>query len=120
MDIVFEAFSLVSVLSDKNGCRVLKLKNKANGKNVILRSFSQRVPAYEQLYAVCCQNLPLVYDVIDLDDGQIVLEEFIDGVTVSEVMESGYYRYVGARRVLRSVCNALNVLHGIKYTFQMF
>lgn len=115
LDIVFEAFSLVSVLSDKNGCRVLKLKNKANGKNVILRSFSQRVPAYEQLYAVCCQNLPLVYDVIDLNDGQIVLEEFIDGVTISEVMESGYYRYIGARRVLRSVCNALNVLHGMGF-----
>lgn len=111
LDVVFDAFSLVSVLSDKNGCRVLKLKNKTNAKNVILRSFSQRVPAYEQLYAVCCQNLPLIYDVIDLDDGQIVLEEFIDGVTISDVMVSGRYSYLGIRKVLRSVCSALSVLH---------
>ena len=50
-------------------------------------------------------------NVINLDDGQIVLEEFIEGVTIAEVMESGKYRYIGTRKVLRSVCNALTVLH---------
>ena len=108
---IFKAYSLVSVLSDKNECKVLKLKNKENNKLIVVRSFPKVISAYEDLYAINCANLPLVYDVINLDDGQIVLEEFIEGVTIAEVMESGKYRYMGTRKVLRSICNALTVLH---------
>lgn len=108
---IFKAYSLVSVLSDKNGCKVLKLKNKENNKHIVVRSFSKAVNAYEELYAINCVNLPLIYDVINLNDGQVVLEEYIEGVTVAEVMESGNYNYLGTRKVLHSVCRALKVLH---------
>lgn len=108
---VFNAYSLVSVLSDKNECKVLKLKNKDNNNHIVVRSFPKVISAYEELYSINCTNLPLIYDVINLEDGQVVLEEFIEGVTIAEVMESGKYRYMGAHKVLRSVCHALTVLH---------
>ena len=108
---LFDACSLVSVLSDKNECRVLRVRNKSTEQDMIVRSFPTAVSAYEELYSINCANLPLIYDVINLDDGQIVLEEFIEGVTIAEVMESGKYRYMGTRKVLHSVCNALTVLH---------
>lgn len=108
---IFNAYSLISVLSDKNECKVLKLKNKEHNKYIVARSFPKSISAYKELYSVNCANLPLIYDVITLDDGQIVLEEFIEGVTIAEVMESGKYRYMGTRKVLRSVCHALTVLH---------
>lgn len=108
---IFKAYSLVSVLSDKNECKVLKLKNKEHNKYIVARSFPKSISTYEELYSINCANLPLIYDVITLDDGQIVLEEFIEGVTIAEVMESGKYHYMGTRKVLWSVCNALTVLH---------
>ena len=108
---IFKAYSLVSVLSDKNECKVLKLKNKELNQYIVVRSFPKSISAYEELYSINCANLPLIYDIIHLDDGQIVLEEFIEGVTIAEVMESGKYRYTGTRKVLRSICNALTVLH---------
>jgi serine/threonine protein kinase len=108
---IFKAYSLVSVLSDKNECKALKLKNKEHNKYIVARSFPKTISAYEELYSINCANLPLIYDVITLDDGQIVLEEFIEGVTIAEVMESGKYHYMGTRKVLWSVCNALTVLH---------
>lgn len=77
---IFKVYSLVSVLSDKNECKVLKLKNKEHNKYIVVRSFPKVISAYEELYAINCANLPLIYDVINLDDGQIVLEEFIEGV----------------------------------------
>ena len=46
-----------------------------------------------------------------MDDGQIVLEEYIDGITVADVMQTGKYNYRGARTILSEVCNALTVLH---------
>lgn len=108
---LFGAYSLVSVLSDKNECRVLRVRNKSTSRDIVVRSFFTAVSAYEELYNINSQNLPLIYDVINCDDGQIVLEEFIEGVNVSEVMESGNYHYLGTRKVIRSVCHALNILH---------
>ena len=108
---IFKAYSLVSVLSDKNECSVLRVRNKSTEQDMVVRSFPKSISAYEELYSINCANLPLIYDVITLDDGQIVLEEFIEGVTIADVMESGKYRYMGTRKVLRSVCHALTVLH---------
>jgi len=108
---LFKVYSLVSVLSDKNECKVLRVRNKKSECDMVVRSFPSAIAAYEELYKISSQNLPLIYDVINCDDGQIVLEEFIDGVTVSEVMESGNYHYLGTRRVIRAVCNALEILH---------
>ena len=108
---LFDACSLVSVLSDKNDCKVLRVRNKSTEQDMVIRSFSTAVSAYEELYKINAQNLPLIYDVINCEDGQIVLEEFIEGVTISEVMESGNYHYLGTRKVIRAVCHALKVLH---------
>jgi len=108
---LLKVYSLVSVLSDKNECRVLRVRNKSTEQDMVVRSFPTAVSAYEELYNINAQNLPLIYDVINCDDGQIVLEEFIEGVTIAEVMESGNYHYLGTRKVIRAVCHALNVLH---------
>lgn len=108
---LFQIYSLITVLSRKNGCEVLQLRNKKNGKNLILRSLPNSLAAYNKLQSIRCVNLPEIYDVLELDDGQIVLEEYIDGITTAQVMEIGKYRYGGAKKVLRGVCDALKVLH---------
>lgn len=108
---LFSIYSLVSVLSNKNDCKVLRVRNNFSQKDIVVRSFPKEFPAYEELYYIKSENLPLILDVINLDDGQIVLEEFIDGITISQVMETGRYRYSGAKKVLKSVCNALDILH---------
>jgi len=108
---LFSAYSLVAVLSEKNDCKVLRLRNKTTQQDLILRSFPKRLDAYELLCKVRCENLPEIYDALAMDDGQIVLEEYIDGVTVEQVMQTGKYRCRGAKKVLSGVCNALTVLH---------
>ena len=108
---VLQIYSLVAVLSRKNGCQVMRLRNKRSGKELILRSLPGSLEAYGKLQPIRCENLPEVYDVVELDDGQIVLEEYIDGITAAQVMETGKYRPSGARKVLLGVCDALTVLH---------
>ena len=108
---LLSSYSLVAVLSEKNECQVLRLRNKATGQDLVLRSFPKHIDAYEVLCAISCENLPEIYDAIDVDDGQIVLEEYIDGITVADVMQTGKYHYWGAKKVLCAVCNALSVLH---------
>ena len=104
-------YALVAVLSQKNGCEVLRLRNKNNGKDLVLRSHPNALEAHRNLQNIRCENLPEIYDVLDLDDGQIVLEEYIDGITAAQVMETGKYHARGVRNVLFGVCDALTVLH---------
>lgn len=108
---LLEIFSPVSVLSAKSDCKVLRLRHKASGKDMVLRSFPEKLDAYEVLCGIRCENLPEIYDAIDLEDGQIVFEEYIDGITVAQVLEGGKYHYRGAKKVLSAVCHALTVLH---------
>ncbi len=106
-----EAYALVSVLSEKAEYKVLHLRNKKLERDLVVRSFSGAIAAYDELYRLRSPHLPLIYDVITLEDGQIVLEEFIEGLNVAQVMESGSYRYAGTRKVIRGVCAALTALH---------
>ena len=108
---LFKNYSLVKVFSNKNDCKVLHVRHKSLDRDLVIRSFPQNVAAYEILCNLSAPNLPEIYDTINLCDGQIVLEEFISGITVADVMKSGKYRYRGAKKVLISVCNALDVLH---------
>ena len=108
---ILQIYSLAGVLSNKNNCEVLHLRNKTSENNLVLRSFPSVLAAYEKLQNIRCDHLPEIYDVLQMDDGQIVLEEYIDGITVAQIMEIGKYRSAGARKVLLSVCNALSVLH---------
>lgn len=108
---ILQLYALVTVLSEKNGCKVLRLRNREKGKDLVLRSFPSSLMAYEKLQNIRSTNLPEIYDVLEMDDGQIVLEEYIDGITVAQVMEVEKYRSLGVRKVLLGVCDALTVLH---------
>ena len=113
IDELLLVFELVSVLSDKNGCRTLRLRSRDGGKDVVLHCFPREYVAYEKLYPIRAENVPLIYDVVTLCDGQAVLEEYIDGVTVAQMMEVEKYTYKNAKKVISGVCDALDILHGM-------
>ena len=110
---IFSTYELISVLSSKNDCKVLRLRNKELGRDMVLRSYPEPVIAYELLSEIECENLPEVYDVISLSDGQIVLEEYIDAMTVSQIMEAEKFTYADTKKIIRGICNALHALHSL-------
>jgi serine/threonine protein kinase len=106
-----KTYQLIRLFTEREDYKVYHFRHKNLGKDIVLRAFSGSVPAYEELAGIKSENLPLVYDSISIEDGQIVLEEFIEGLTVSEVMETGKYNKRGAKKVLKAVCHGLTVLH---------
>lgn len=106
-----EEYEIVSKLSDRGGNLSLRLRHKELGRDMVLHSLAGPSPVYELLCGISQENLPCVYDVMEADDGQIVLEEYLDGVTLFESLEVSKYRYPEAKRILRSLCRALSCLH---------
>lgn len=104
-------FAIVDVLSTKNECKVLKLRHRVTGKDLVLRSYPQRLEAYDILVNFRCRNLPQILDVLPMDDGQIVLEEYISGMTIAQIMKMKRFQKQGARHIMASLCHAMGVLH---------
>ena len=69
IDRLLTLYRPVAVLSQKNDCQVLRLRNQKSGKDLVLRSFPKRLDAYEVLCGIRCENLPEVYDAIDMPYG---------------------------------------------------
>lgn len=105
------AFATVEVLSTKNDCKVLKLRHRKTGKDLVLRSYPQKLEAYNTLVNLRCENLPLILDVIEMEDGQIVLEEYISGMTVAQIMKMQRFQKQGARNIMVALCHAMSILH---------
>ncbi len=108
---LFKIYSKAALLSDKNDCRVLKVRHKMLENELIIHTMPRPNPIYEFLTEIKHKNLPLVYDVFSLDDGIVVLEEYIDGMNLFDICASGKMTRRGAFKILRKLCDALTVLH---------
>jgi len=104
-------YQTVGVLSDKNGGKVLRLRHTGLERDMICKCYETPVAAYDMLKNIRHSNMPEIYDSIHLEDGQIVLEEYIRGMSVAQVLECGKYTYHGACQVLKGICAAVHTLH---------
>ena len=108
---VRKQYDLMSLLSRKNDGEVLHLRHKTLERDVVIRCYETPIPAYDFLKTVQHPNIPVVYDTVLLDDGQAVFEEFVDGMTVADILKNGNYTYRGAKKLMCEVCAALCFLH---------
>ena len=110
---IMQQYDLVNVLSRKEGSEVLRLRHKTLERDIVLRVYNEGCNAYEALKSIKHENLPIIYDALNFDDGQIIFEEFVDGITVAQILEDDKYNYHSAKEVIKAVCNALVTLHGM-------
>lgn len=110
---IYENYDLVTVLSKKNDSEILRLRHKILKTDIVLRNYTSFFESYHKLKAIKHPNIPIIYDCIEFDDGELILEEFINGITVAQLLEYGKYTYHGAKKVVHSVCDALITLHSL-------
>lgn len=107
--VLFAQYRMIGVLSDKNGTLVMRLRHSELQKDIILKRHAAPVLAYEILKQKRHENLPEILDSVICEDGHIVLEEYIKGISVADV--AGKYTYKGAKNVVTGVCRAVQSLH---------
>lgn len=106
-----EHYDIIRTHTGHTGSRVFFLRHKTLEEKIVLKIYPEKNDIYLFLKTISFENLPTIYDTYELDDGFAILEEYIDGITVSEVLESGLYTYRGAKAVISNVCDALKILH---------
>jgi len=113
LESIKEQYDLVSVLSSKNSGSVIRMRHRSLKRDMVVRFYDASLKAYRLIKDLEIPGIPLIYDVAELSDGQAILEEYVDGITVSQVLESGKYTYKGASKVIKELCRPLSVLHSL-------
>lgn len=108
-----EEYVLVNVLRDTDKMRIHHLRHKTLEKDIVLLSFCGSGAVYRLLQGIQHENLPRVYEVIEENGNCTVLEEYVDGTTVAEILKSGLYTEEGVRGVVLPLCDALCFLHSV-------
>ncbi len=111
-DVLKSEYSVVRVLKKNEDKSLIVFRHNKSGKNVVCRKFKGDVEIYKRLERFLCPNLPQILGTFESDNNfWVVLEEYVDGVTVGDVLSTGLYNEKGVRTVIKDVCDGLSVLH---------
>ena len=108
-----DQYQFVSVLKQTPASQVQLLRHKALGTSLIKRTFQGNADVYRRLLTVTHPNLPRIYEAAQEGETVTILEEYIDGMTVAQVLETGHYTERGTRYVAKNLCDALYALHSL-------
>ena len=109
--IITEQFEFVKSLSNKTDKTINVIRHKSTGNKLIVIEGKGNKAIYDYLMSISHPNLPRIYSVEEENGNLITYEEYIDGITVGDVLQTGLYKESGVREVTIGVCNALDVLH---------
>lgn len=107
------SFAVEKILRETTRGRVELLRHKTCARRVICRRYKGSAEVYGKLLSVTSDNLPKTLEVAQKDGSVIVLEEFISGETLDELLRDGLMSEPETRRITRGVCSALWVLHSM-------
>lgn len=98
-------------LSKKPESSVYLMQN-LEGKSYVLRICDKHIEAYEAITGHFCSNLPQVFKACEMEGLFIVEEEYIDGITLWEMISGGARMdEERAVRISLQICNGLDFLH---------
>lgn len=118
---LYESF-LEAVTTEYDTLRVLKqsprgtvsiVRHKKSGTRYIFRRYSGSGEVYRRLLPVLCPHLPQIMEAAEQDGQTAVLEEYVQGDTLAELLTGARLTEREARQVTMQLCQALHVLHSM-------
>lgn len=91
---------------------LIQFDEHPDGQKIVRRTYKDDVPAYRALKNHNCENLPKVYYAEMCNSVFIVEEEFIDGVSLQEILDGGGRMTMEkASKIGMDICEALQFIH---------
>ena len=106
-----EYYIFVKVLKKKAYGEVLLYKHKQYGIYIIVKKLKGIYPAYEYLSEIKHKNLSSIYEICSNESETLILEEYIRGITVAEMLEQGTIPERNVREIACQMCDGLYALH---------
>ena len=85
-----------------------------DGPVVVKEIIHGNYQVFEALMGMECDYLPKIYHVEEINKGLLVVEQYIDGELLSDVLASGKLTEIDCINIVEQICAALEVLHSHK------
>lgn len=108
---VHDEYDALRVLKKSARGEVSLVRHRESGTRYIFRHFEGSSEVYQLLLGLSCRNLPQIMEVGEKDGRTALLEEYVQGDTLGEILEGGVLTTGQAKQIGRQLCSALWVLH---------
>lgn len=106
-------YDTLRVLKQSPRGTVSVVRHKKSGTRYVFRRYSGSGEVYRRLLPVLCPHLPQIMEAAEQDGQTAVLEEYVQGDTLAELLMGARLTEREARRVTMQLCQALHVLHSM-------
>lgn len=108
---VHDEYDTLRVLKKSAWGEVSLVRHRESGTRYIFRHFEGSSEVYQLLLGLSCRNLPQIMEVGEKDGRTALLEEYVQGDTLGEILEGGVLTTGQVKQIGRQLCSALWVLH---------
>lgn len=106
-------FEQIRLIKESERGVVSLIRHRDSGTRYIFRHFTGNSDVYRKLLNISCSNLPQIMEVGEKDGKTVLLEEYVQGDTLEEILEGGLLSVAEAKQITRQLCSALWVLHSM-------
>ena len=106
-------YDTLPVLKQSPRGTVSVVRHKKSGTRYVFRRYSGSGEVYRRLLPVLCPHLPQIMEAAEQDGQTAVLEEYVQGDTLAELLMGARLTEREARQVTMQLCQALHVLHSM-------
>ena len=89
------------------------VRHRDSGTRYIFRHFYGNSEVYQKFLNISCPNLPQIMEVGEKDGKTALLEEYVQGDTLSEILEGCLLTTAESKQIVRQLCSALWVFHSM-------
>lgn len=109
--ILKEKYQFVTCLRKTEKNEIVILEHKTLHKRIIKRTFLGNPEAYRKLLTLKHKNMTEILEVVEFEDKVIALEEYIDGVTLLDLINENLYKENQVKKLVGELCDVLSFLH---------
>ena len=113
LEAVTTEYDTLRVLKQSPRGTVSVVRHKKSGTRYVFRRYSGSGEVYRRLLPVLRPHLPQIMEAAEQDGQTAVLEEYVQGDTLAELLMGARLTEREARQVTMQLCQALHVLHSM-------
>ena len=96
---VCDEYDRVTLIKKSERGEVTLIRHRASGNRYIFRHFSGSSEVYRKLLTVSCPNLPQIMEVGEKEGKTALLEEYVQGDTLGEILQGGLLTAAQAKQI---------------------
>ncbi|MBE6801253.1 MAG: serine/threonine protein kinase [Ruminococcaceae bacterium] len=105
-------FDSVVVFKDAEHSHIELFRNVSNGKKLVfIKSKNRNDHIFRRLRGYSHPNLPMIYEVCSCDEYLLILESFVEGNSLADILKDTTISTKQAVKYALQVCEALKLLH---------